>query len=44
MIERTCMSSCKPSATLVDTPTKVSGSSKNSNHDPTEYCSIAGTL
>jgi len=44
IIERAGMSSCKPSPTLVDTKAKLSGSSRNPYHDPTEYRSLAGAL
>ena len=44
IIERAGMSSCKPSPTPVDTKAKLSGSSGNPYHDPTEYRSLAGTL
>lgn len=38
------MSCCKPSPTLVDTKAKLSASSGNSYHDPTEYRSLAGVF
>jgi len=38
------MSSGKPYATLMDTKGKLSGSSRNSYHDPYEYCSLDGAL
>ena len=38
------MSSCKSSSTPVDTEAKLSASSGNSYHDPTEYQSLAGAL
>ena len=44
IIERAGMSSCKPSSTPVDTKAKLSGSSGNPYHDPTEYRSLAGAL
>jgi hypothetical protein len=44
IIERAGMSSCKPSPTPVDTKAKLSGSSGNPYHDPTEYRSLAGAL
>ncbi|PNX81771.1 NBS-containing resistance-like protein, partial [Trifolium pratense] len=44
IIERAGMSSCKPSPTPVDTKAKLSGSSGNPCHDPTEYRSLAGAL
>ncbi|PNX67023.1 copia protein, partial [Trifolium pratense] len=44
IIERAGMSSCKSSPTPVDTKAKLSGSSGNPYHDPTEYRSLAGAL
>ncbi|GAU34233.1 hypothetical protein TSUD_210150 [Trifolium subterraneum] len=44
IIERACMSSSKSSPTPVDTKAKLSGSSGNPYHDPTEYRSLAGAL
>jgi hypothetical protein len=44
IIERAGMSSCKSSPTPVDTKAKLSGSSRNPYHDPTEYHSLAGAL
>jgi hypothetical protein len=44
IIERAGMSSSNPSPTLVDTKAKLSISSGNSYHDPTEYRSLAGAL
>jgi hypothetical protein len=44
IIERADMSSCKPSSTPVYTKAKLSGSSGNPYHDPTECCSLAGAL
>ncbi|CAJ2649804.1 unnamed protein product [Trifolium pratense] len=41
IIERAGMSSCKSSPTPVDTKAKLSGSSGNPYHDPTEYRSLA---
>ncbi|CAJ2635631.1 unnamed protein product [Trifolium pratense] len=42
--KHTGMSSCKSSPTPVDTKAKLSGSSGNPYHDPTEYRSLAGAL
>ena len=44
IIERAGMSSSKPSPTPVDTKAKLSISSGNPYHDPTEYRSLAGAL
>lgn len=44
IIERASMSSCKPSPTPVDTKAKLSGSSGNLYHCPTEYQSLTGAL
>ncbi|CAJ2672990.1 unnamed protein product [Trifolium pratense] len=44
IIERAGMSSCKSSPTPVDTKAKLSGSSGNPYHDPTEYRSLADAL
>ena len=44
IVERPGMSSCKSSPTPVDTKAKLSASSGNSYHDPTEYQSLAGAL
>ncbi|CAJ2672156.1 unnamed protein product [Trifolium pratense] len=44
IIERAGMSSCKPSPTPVDTKAKLSSTSGNPYHDPTEYRSLAGAL
>uniref|UniRef100_A0A6N2KBQ3 Uncharacterized protein n=2 Tax=Salix viminalis TaxID=40686 RepID=A0A6N2KBQ3_SALVM len=44
IIERVGMSSSKPSSTPVDTKAKLSLSSGNPYHDPTEYRSLAGAL
>jgi len=44
IVERDGMSSCKSSPTPVDTKTKLSASSGNLYHDPTEYQSLAGAL
>jgi hypothetical protein len=44
IIERAGMSSCKPSSTPVDKNAKLSGSSGNPYHDPTEYRRLAGAL
>ena len=38
------MSSSKPSLTPVDIKAKLSMSSGNPYHDPTEYCNLAGAL
>jgi hypothetical protein len=44
IVERVGMSSCKSSPTPVDIKAKLSASSGNSYHDPTEYRSLAGAL
>lgn len=44
IIERAGMSSCKPSATLVDTKPKVSATSSSTFDDPTLYRSLVGAL
>jgi hypothetical protein len=44
IIERASMSSCKPVSTSVDTKAKLSGTSGNPYHDPSEYRSLAGAL
>ena len=44
IIERASMSSCKPVSTPVDTKAKLSGTSGNPYHDPSEYRSLAGAL
>lgn len=42
IIDCESMSSCKPYVTPVDTQAKLSGSSRNPYHDPTEYGSLVG--
>jgi hypothetical protein len=44
IIEKAAMSSCKPVSTPVDTKAKLSGTSGNPYHDPSEYRSLAGAL
>jgi len=44
IVERADMSSCKSSPTPVDTKAKLTPSSRNSYHDPTEYQSLACAL
>jgi len=44
IVERVGMSSCKSSPTPVDTKTKLSASSWNPYHGPTEYRSLTDTL
>ncbi|KAJ9536884.1 hypothetical protein OSB04_029617 [Centaurea solstitialis] len=44
ILERAGMSSSKPSPTPVDTKAKLSASSGNPYHDPTEYRRLAGAL
>lgn len=44
IIERACMSSCKPSPTPVDTKGKLSATSGKPYSDPTHYRSLAGAL
>jgi hypothetical protein len=44
IIEQAGMTSCKPSANLVDTKQKLSTSSRRPYEDPCFYCSLAGDL
>ena len=44
IIERAGLSSSNPSPTLVDTKAKLSMSSSNPYHDPTEFRSLVGAL